>query len=106
MKTKSKQSIFEEIGFQKHVGENLKIKTQLCQLLVQHIEGSGLTQMETASQLAVTQPRVSDLMCGKISMFSIEKLISMLLLSGFKVSLKINYPTDSAKKPVKKRAKR
>jgi len=54
------------------------------------IETRGLTQASAAKLLGVTQPRISDLMRGKIDRFSIDTLIEMLGRAGARVSFVIN----------------
>jgi predicted XRE-type DNA-binding protein len=53
------------------------------------IESRGLTQKKAAKLFGVTQPRVSDLVRGKIDLFSIDMLVNMLALAGVKVSLTV-----------------
>jgi predicted XRE-type DNA-binding protein len=53
---------------------SLKIRAELIIALQEHIKNTGLTQAQAAKQLGVTQPRVSDLMRGKINLFSLESL--------------------------------
>ena len=49
----------------------------------------GLTQAKAATLLGVTQPRISDLMRGKIDLFSIDTLVDMLARAGFQVKLRV-----------------
>ena len=46
------------------------------------IEQEGLTQADAASRLKVSQPRISDLIRGKISRFSLDTLVNMLTDAG------------------------
>ena len=55
--------------------------------LQQMITARGLKQAEAAELLGVTQPRVSDLMRGRIDLFSIDTLIDMLARLGVRASL-------------------
>jgi len=57
--------------------------------LTKFIEKQGLTQAEAAKRLRVTQPRISDLICGKISRFSLDTLVNMLADAGLEVDFKI-----------------
>jgi len=58
--------------------------------LTKLIETRGVTQASAAKLLGVTQPRISDLMRGKIDRFSIDTLIEMLGRTGARVSFVIN----------------
>jgi predicted XRE-type DNA-binding protein len=53
------------------------------------IEKGNLTQAEAALRLKVTQPRISDLMRGKISRFSLDTLVNMLTDAGVEVDVRI-----------------
>jgi predicted XRE-type DNA-binding protein len=70
--------VFRDLGFSREEAENLKIRTNLMIRLSKLIESRGLTQAQAASLFAVTQPRVSDLVRGKIDRFSIDTLVAML----------------------------
>jgi predicted XRE-type DNA-binding protein len=61
-------------GHSQHVdqrvdAENMKIRSALMQELSAHITNAGMTQSVAAQQFGVTQPRISDLMRGKIDLF-------------------------------------
>jgi len=55
--------------------------------LTQLIDARGLTQARAAKVFGVTQPRVSDLVRGKIHLFSIDTLVSMLGRAGIRLSV-------------------
>lgn len=57
--------------------------------VITHIEKNGLTQAQAARLLGVTQPRISDLMRGKIDLFSLDTLVNMLAAAGMKVEMKL-----------------
>lgn len=48
-----------------------------------------LTQVQAAKEFGVSQPRISDLMRGKIQLFSIDNLVILLAAAGLRVDLKI-----------------
>ena len=58
-------------------------------ILTEQIRQTGLTQKEAAEHLGVTQPRISDLIRGKIDVFSIDTLIAMLSRLGVKTSIRV-----------------
>ena len=57
--------------------------------LEKHIRSKRLTQKQAAERFGVTQPRISDLMRGKISLFSVDTLITMLTHAGLKVDVRV-----------------
>jgi predicted XRE-type DNA-binding protein len=72
------KNIYRDLGFAASEAENLKGRSDLMIRLTKIIESRGLTQQEAARLLGVTQPRISDLMRGKIDRFSIDGLVEML----------------------------
>lgn len=79
-------NVFSDLGFGEDEAENLKIRADLMIELTKLIEAQELTQTAAAELLGVTQPRVSDLVRGKIDRFSVDSLIEMLGHAGACVS--------------------
>ena len=61
----------------------------LMMALDRHIRTKGWTQAEAARRLGVTQPRISDLLRGKIPLFSIDTLVGMLTEAGLRVEMRV-----------------
>ena len=83
---KSTGNVFRDLGFGVEEAENLRIRTDLMIQLTKLIEARGLTQAAAAKLLGVTQPRISDLVRGKIDRFSIDTLVEMLGHTGARIS--------------------
>ena len=84
---RSTGNVFRDLGFSKEEAENLKIRTHLMIRLSKLIESRRLTQAQAASLFGVTQPRVSDLVRGKIDRFSIDTLVAMFGHAGVRVQV-------------------
>ena len=84
---KSTRDVFRDLGFDIEESENLRIRSDLMIELSELIEKRGWTQAKAAEVMSVTQPRISDLVRGKIDRFSIDALIAMLGAAGVKVQL-------------------
>jgi len=69
--------------------ESLRIKSELMILVERFIKEKGLTQKEAASLLDVSQPRISDLMRGKIDRFTIDVIVNMLSRLGVTMDITI-----------------
>jgi predicted XRE-type DNA-binding protein len=69
--------------------ENMKIRSGLMMALKGYITRTGLTQVEAAKKFGVTQPRISDLLRGKIGVFSVDTLINMSSAAGMHVELRV-----------------
>jgi predicted XRE-type DNA-binding protein len=85
--TSSSGNVFEDVGFPPEEARNLLLRADLVNSIERLIVRRKLTQAQAAKLLGVTQPRVSDLMRGKIDLFSIDSLIAMLGRAGIKVGL-------------------
>jgi len=82
--TRSSGNVFRDLGFSPDEAEYLKVRAELMVNLQKVITARGLKQAEAAELLGVTQPRVSDLMRGRIDLFSIDTLIDMLAKLGIR----------------------
>ncbi len=84
---KSSGNVFRDLGFSRQDAEHLKIRSDLMIRLTRFIEARGLTQAQAARLLGVTQPRISDLVRGKIDRFSVDSLIEMLGRTGARIAV-------------------
>lgn len=93
MKNRRYTNVFDALEDDPTVAENLKIRTQLMHELRDYITSKELTQTQAAELFGVDQPRVSDLVRGKIDKFTIDMLVSMLTKAGKHVDIHV---TDQA----------
>jgi predicted XRE-type DNA-binding protein len=84
---RSSGNVFRDLGFSTEEATNLKLRSDLMIRLSKLIDARGLTQAQAAELFGVTQPRVSDLVRGKIDRFSIDTLIAMLGHAGVAVQI-------------------
>ena len=94
--TPSTGNVFRDLGFSKEESEHLLVRADLLIQVQKAIALRRLKQAEAAKVLRVTQPRVSDLLCGRIDLFSTDALIDMLARLGVGVRLVVK-PTRSRK---------
>lgn len=87
---------FEAVGFEPREAEHLRLRANLMLELEGLLAARGLTQTEAAKLLHVTQPRISDLMRGKIERFSIDTLVEMLSRAGADITLKVRHRKHAA----------
>ncbi|MDO8944062.1 MAG: helix-turn-helix transcriptional regulator [Desulfobacterales bacterium] len=85
--TPSSGNVFRDLGFSREEAEHLLIRSDLMIAVQKALEPRGLKQAEAAKILGVTQPRVSDLLRGRIDLFSTDALIDMLARLGIRVRL-------------------
>ncbi len=87
--TKASDNIFEDLGFDKIEAEKLKIKAQLMCQISEWIKEKDLKQEEASKLLHVTRPRISDVMRGKSSKFTIDSLVDMLERAGKHITIQV-----------------
>jgi predicted XRE-type DNA-binding protein len=83
------ESVWDAIEDNPAQAENLKLRSAMMMALKSHIRRQGLNQAEAATLLGVTQPRISDLMRGKIDLFGLDTLVNMVTAAGMHIDLKI-----------------
>jgi len=93
---RSSGNVFTDLGFPKEEAAHLHIRADLMIQLKRLIEERGLTQKHAAEVLGVSQPRISDLVRGRIDLFSIDTLVEMLTHLGVAVTLKTKRRTRVA----------
>ena len=70
------------------------LKEKLAITLIQLIRAKGWNQAAASECLKVSQPRVSDLMRGKIDKFSVDALLEMIFRMGFKLDYLFEIPSE------------
>jgi predicted XRE-type DNA-binding protein len=67
----------------------MKLRAGLMRALSEHLARTGLGQAQAAKMFGVTQPRVSDLMRGKINLFGLDALVNMASAAGLHVEIRV-----------------
>ena len=106
MKVKNKgfTSIWDAIEDTPQLAASMKARSTLMIELSSYIEKHGLTQAQAADLLGVTQPRISDLVRGKINLFSLDMLLDMASAAGMSPVLRLTKAKAIPAKPRMKRA--
>ena len=92
--TKGSANVFADLGFGPPESQNLLLRSQTMIAVVQWFNASGLTQATAAKALGVTQPRLNQLLKGKIEIFSLDALVNMATSAGMRVGLSIQPETS------------
>ena len=82
-------SVWDAIEATPAAAENMKLRSAMMTVLKDHIALEGLSQSQAAKLFGVTQPRVSDLMRGKVDLFALDTLVNMLSAAGMHVEMHI-----------------
>ena len=89
MSKKQFASVWDAIEDTPEESENMKLRSGLMMALKAHMERVGLTQSDAAKLFGVTQPRVSDLVRGKINLFGLDALVNMATAAGLHVEMTV-----------------
>jgi predicted XRE-type DNA-binding protein len=82
-------SVWDAIEDTPAQAENMKLRSALMIALKDYIETEALSQGQAAKLFGVTQPRVSDLVRGKIELFGIDTLVNMLSAAGLQLEVRV-----------------
>lgn len=83
-------SVWDAIEDTPQQAENMKLRSALMMALKDHIVRAEMSQAQAAELLGVTQPRVSDLMRGKINLFGLDALVNMAAAAGLHVEMRVH----------------
>ena len=86
-------SVWDAIEDTPEEAENMKLRSLVMMALKNHLERSQMNQVDAAKLFGVTQPRVSDLMRGKIQLFGLDALVNMATAAGLRIEMQISQPT-------------
>jgi predicted XRE-type DNA-binding protein len=92
MKTESFRSVWDALEDDPLVARAMERRSNLLMLVQDKIEKGKWSQPEVAKMLGISQPRVSDLMRGKLSKFSLEMLMGFLERMGVEVRIEVGKP--------------
>ena len=71
------------------VARSLDLRARLAIAIGERVKGWGVTQAEAARRLGITQPRLNDLLRGRVNNFSLDALVDLAATAGLSVSLDI-----------------
>jgi predicted XRE-type DNA-binding protein len=83
-------NVWDAIEDTPQAAENMKLRSVLMMALKQQLTRAQLSQAQAAQLLGVTQPRVSDLMRGKINLFALDALVNMATAAGLQIELRVS----------------
>ncbi|MEJ2446080.1 MAG: XRE family transcriptional regulator [Exilibacterium sp.] len=89
MSNEQYSSVWDAIEDTPTEAENMKLRSALMMALKNHINNTDLSQAEAAKLFGVTQPRVSDLLRGKINLFSLDALVNMATVAGLRIEMRV-----------------
>ena len=99
-------SVWDAIEDTPQQAASMRARSELMMSLTEVIRERGMTQGDAAALFGVTQPRMSDLMRGKINLFSLDTLIDMAATAGMSPTVKVSKPKGMQVRNPKRVAKR
>lgn len=82
-------SVWDAIEDTPEEAENMKLRSVLMTALKNHLTRAGMSQAQAAKLFGVTQPRISDLMRGKINLFGLDALVNMATAAGLHIEMHV-----------------
>lgn len=83
------ENIWDALEDDPVIAANMKLRSVLMMEISQYFKHSGLTQKQAAEKLGTTQPRLNDVLKGKIEKCTVDRLINMLEHAGKHVTVKV-----------------
>ena len=96
MTRKKFHSVWDAITDTPQESASMKIRSDLMRALQEWLSIQGCTQADAATFFGVTQPRVSDLTRGRISLFSTDALLDMAATAGLRPKLTVSATTTKS----------
>jgi len=90
-KTKGEKfaSVWDAIADTPAEAVNLRVRSELMDKITAVIQENGWTQTDAAKHCGVTQPRINDLLRGRISRFSLDALVNIAAALGRRVRIEL-----------------
>ena len=89
MKKQTYASVWNALEDTAEAAASMRMRAQLMIEIERYVRESELSQADAAKHLGVTQPRLNDLLRGKIDKFSLDALVNMLSAAGKRVSVRV-----------------
>jgi len=89
-KTESYASVWDAIADTTEQAANLRARAELMQKIAAIVKENAWTQADAAKRCGVTQPRMSDLLRGRVSRFSLDALVNIATAIGRRVHVELD----------------
>ena len=83
------ESVWDALEDTPTEAENMKLRSSLMIAISEAVSGWNVTQTDAARRLGVTQPRLNDLLRGRVGKFSLDALVALAARAGLAVQLEI-----------------
>ncbi len=83
------ESVWDALGYSTQEAANLEARSELMLQIRKIVRENGWSQAAAATHCGVSQPRINDLLRGKINKFSIDALVNMAGSLGHRVNFRL-----------------
>jgi predicted XRE-type DNA-binding protein len=90
MEIQSFDNVWDALEDTPEAAASMTMRSDLLIALTERVKGWKITQAEAAKRLDITQPRLNDLVRGRINNFSLDALVTLARKAGLSVELRIN----------------
>jgi predicted XRE-type DNA-binding protein len=87
--TKRFQSVWDALEDNPKDAANMRLRAALMRALQKHLRDRNYTQNDAAALFGVSQPRISDLMRGRIELFSVDMLANMAAKAKLDIRIQV-----------------
>jgi predicted XRE-type DNA-binding protein len=87
---KSFDNIWDALTDSPGEAANMQAKAELMRQIVVRIKATKLTQAEAARLCGITQPRMNDMLRGRISRFSLDALVNIAAAIGCRIHIELD----------------
>lgn len=88
-KAKAYASVWDALADTPEQAANLRARAELMQQIAAIVKKNRWTQTEAAGHCGITQPRMNDLLRGRVSRFSLDALVNIATAIGRRVHVEI-----------------
>jgi predicted XRE-type DNA-binding protein len=88
-RNKTYASVWDALADTPEQAANLQARADLMRQIAELIQAKGWKQVEAAERCGVTQPRINDLLRGRVSRFSLDALVNIATALGRRVSVEL-----------------
>ena len=89
MKIEYFDNVWDALEDTPEAAASMTMRSDLLIALSEHVKGWKITQSEAAKRLGVTQPRLNDLLRGRINNFSLDAMVTLARKAGLPVKMTI-----------------
>ena len=82
-------SVWDAIADTPAEAANLRLRSELMDRIAAIVAEQGWTQSDAATRCGVTQPRMNDLLRGRISRFSLDALVNIAAALGLRIQVRL-----------------